>query len=245
MAASGELGAFITVVTFLGIITILISTVPNEFMIHAQNYRSISVPEYFESVDITYFAATKNFTLDPNKATGEIYGWYYIDFSLGGHDFTIEWKYPEGIMLKHVEKWWIFVTGRHNMNWYEKRQGSNLGTKLKSEHLTTYYDENRKDAQFIVRCEHTQLSVFFAYNTTKYSDILEAWENNELAVLFGINFDQVNTSYNAWNLVAQILFFQNPDIHPAINALIAIPIWATIAITVYILILKAIPFVGG
>jgi len=245
MAGSVEIRLFIFLVTFLGFFTVLVSMMPAEFGAQGQSYRQILTPEYFESVDVAYFASTKNFTLESDKATGEIYGWYYIDFSLGGWDFSIEWMYSEGIMLKHVEKWWIFTTGRHNMDWYEKQRGLNLGTRLTPEHLATYYDENRKVAEFIARCDHTTLNVFFAYNTTKYSNIMEAWENEDLGVLFGINFDKVNTSVSAWDLISRLLFFQAPEVHPAINALIAIPIWAAVSILIFILILKVIPFVGG
>jgi hypothetical protein len=82
----------------------------------------------------------------------------------------------------------------------------------------------------------------FGYNTTSYDNCTQAYENDALGIWLGINFDQVNTQYNAWNLISMILFFQMPDVHPLINVIIAIPIWVTIAYLVFTLITKLIPF---
>ena len=61
----------------------------------------------------------------------------------------------------------------------------------------------------------------------------------------GMGYSQNPSTVSAWNILAQLLFFQMPDVHPAVNALIAIPLWAAIGILVYRLVLMAIPFLGG
>ena len=242
--ASSEIKAFITVITFLGIFALLVSMIPGQFAVQSKTYRQVSVPEYFEAVDIQSFAETKNLTIPA-------YDEYGLDCSVGGWELKIYPYYSDlgnihELQLKHVDRWlgWLWI-GEHHLTWRRKKDGIDLGIKLERDELLNAYDPDRNLAEFIASCEHVTVYVAFAYNTTKYEDIVDAWANSELWMLIAIGFDQVNTSTNAWNVVAKLLFFQAPEVHPVINALIAIPIWAAIAITMYILILKAIPFVGG
>ena len=241
--ASGEIKVFITVVTFLGVFALLVSMIPGQFAVQSKTYRQVSVPEYFEAIDIQSFVETKNLTVPA-------YDEYGLDCSVGGWELRIYPYYSPlmnmyGLVLRHIDRWWIFAYGWHSLRWRSKAKGIDLGDILDKDELLEYYDSERKVAEFIASCEHTTVYVAFAYNTTKYDNIVDAWANSELWMLIGIGFDQVNTSTNAWNVIGKLLFFQAPDVHPAINALIAIPIWAAIAITIYILVLKAIPFVGG
>lgn len=241
--ASGEIKVFITVVTFLGVFALLVSMIPGQFAVQSKTYRQVSVPEYFEAIDIQSFVETKNLTVPA-------YDEYGLDCSVGGWELRIYPYYSPlmnmyDLVLRHIDRWWIFAYGWHSLRWRSKAKGIDLGYTLDKDELLEYYDSERKVAEFIASCEHTTVYVAFAYNTTKYDNIVDAWANNELWMLIGIGFDQINTSTNAWNVIGKLLFFQAPDIHPAINALIAIPLWAAIAVTIYILVLKAIPFVGG
>ena len=241
--ASGEIKVFITVVTFLGVFALLVSMIPGQFAVQSKSYRQISVPEYFEAIDLQCFTETKNLTVPAYDEFG-------LDCSVGGWELKIYPYYSDPaniheLQLKHVDRWWVFVVGEHHLTWRRKVDGIDLGIQLDKDELLNAYDADKGVAEFIVSCEHLTAYVAFAYNTTKYENIVDAWANSELWMLIAIGFDQVNTSTNAWNVIQQLLFFQAPDVHPAINALIAIPIWAAIAITIYILILKAIPFVGG
>ena len=241
--AGGEIKVFITVVTFLGVFALLVSMIPGQFAVQSKSYRQISVPEYFEAINVQSFVETKNLTVPA-------YDEYGLDCGVGGWELKIYPYYSPlmntyDLVLRHIDRWWIFAYGWHDLRWRSKVTGIDLGYTLDKDELLQYYDDERKVAEFIASCEHTTVYVAFAYNTTKYDNIVDAWANSELWMLIGIGFDQVNTSTNTWNVIGKLLFFQAPDVHPAINALIAIPIWAAIAITIYILILKAIPFVGG
>ena len=241
--ASGEIKVFITVVTFLGVFALLVSMIPGQFAVQSKSYRQISVPEYFEAVNVQSFVETKNLTVPA-------YDEYGLDCGVGGWELKIYPYYSPlmntyHLVLRHIDRWWVIAYGWHDLRWRSKVTGIDLGYTLDKDELLNAYDADKGVAEFIVSCEHLTAYVAFAYNTTKYENIVDAWANSELWMLIAIGFDQVNTSTNAWNVIGKLLFFQAPDVHPAINALIAIPIWAAIAITIYILILKAIPFVGG
>lgn len=99
--------------------------------------------------------------------------------------------------------------------------------------------------KFIIKTQDTQLTVFFGWNTTEYSKPSDALNDNAMDVLYAMSMDQVNTSMNLWSLIGMLVFFNIPDIHPALNIIIKIPFWVTTAYLVYVLAIKIIPFIAG
>ena len=99
--------------------------------------------------------------------------------------------------------------------------------------------------EYTVSTPDTGFDVLFSYNQTLYSDVIDAWDNDAVYVLCGIHFDQAQTGYNAWDIIAQVLFFQMPDVHWFINALLAVPFWLGVAYIAFILALRAIGAVFG
>jgi len=240
---SGEIKGLIIVITFLSTFFLITSMIPSGFLYTTPEGRTVEVPEYFESVDIYSFAETYNFTITQGD---ELFFEHY--FTLGGWNV---WFYSDVLTdCMHVEiydSWWVFRWNFRILEWF-----NNQGVKVSDENgniertvLDVNYDVDNQECKFKLSCTDATFVVYFGFNQTKYSKPSEALLNDDLHVLFCINFDKVNTSFNAWNLIGAILFFQMPNVHPAINALIAIPLWIMIAYLVYVLILKAVPFVGG
>jgi hypothetical protein len=253
---SAENITLVTVVTFLSVFFLLTASMPSGLIANPQQGKEVNVPTYFEAIEIQKYAQTYSVNLTSDQ--------YTDNFDLGGWRF--EWwsdaftdlgSPPSFIVLTRYDSWWIFYWYAETGRWYEKAKGTEvdgygqiaLSTRtcyyITKETLDTYYDAENHVAKFTIQFAVTQFDIFFAFNTSAYSKPSEAWNNNDLHALIGINFDKTNTTFNAWNLIGAILFFQMPDINPALNALIAIPIWILIAWLIYILILKAIPFVGG
>jgi hypothetical protein len=242
---SAENITLVTVVSFLSLFFILLALVPHPLLANPQQGRVVNVPEYFEALDLNYFSETKNFTLGTNYVR--------LKFTLGGWNLQFD-NDPvfRQFSLCSYDSWWIFTWGYESFTWYNVKGvkvSENFGTGnwqvLKWDQLNPNYDMDRKLCEFTVQNSKTQLKVYFAFNTTKYNTPYDALVGGELHVLFCVSMDKVNTSINAWNLIGSILFFQMPNVHPLINAIIAIPVWIAIAWLIYILILKAIPFVGG
>jgi hypothetical protein len=218
---------------------------PSGLLYTPSQKRIISVPKYFESIDITSYSEFKNFTIGKDLHSG-----YWFD--LGGHSFYWENNYPvEALTLYTYGGWWIFKWDYNSFKWYdsngvERSQWYETGGVVPGWRLgwdSINYSESWTLKQ--IGGQEVQVSVFWGYNKTAYASAWHAFMNNDLHVLIAIGFDQENTRMNAWNLIGSLLFFQIPEVHPAINAIIAIPIWVMIAWLIYILILKAIPFVGG
>jgi len=256
--ANEELKPLVTVVSFLALFAILAGTIPAQFYAASYEGVELNVPSDFEGIDIQSFAETWPYTLNETGGDTTIYGLYRVfdvggaDF--GGHDLDLVYRRANEsdkfVSIEHFwTEWWFFRYG-HPMSWYNRQ----MIDKTTSFHGGLYeglaLDDLENDtiqgsAEYTVKCDHLQLKAFLGYNTTLYANVTDAWDHHGLHIMLGINFDQLNTAINAWNIVGMILLFQTPDVHPVLNAIIAIPLWLCIAYLAYVLILKAIPFVGG
>lgn len=240
-----ELRGLLVVVTFLSITVLLVSMIPGEFVVGSTDNRQVAVPDDYSSSDVMAIASATNFTIGPH---------FEQSFSLGGHDFTIfddaRGSIPGNGIIVYTEwtEWWV-IHNQLYMKWYDsqniERNSAPSGPQLPYMSYMMKFqtiDDIGVNTTWTVQCERVTVKAMFGYNTTAYGNSTDAYENSALGLWLGINFDQVNTQYNAWNLIQMILFFQMPDVHPMINMIIAIPIWITIAYLVFTLITKLIPF---
>ena len=254
---SAENITLVTVVTFLSIFFILVASMPSGLTATPQQGKTVSVPSYFEAVDIQNFA--QKYAVNLTDPLSESY-----DFVFGGWNMKI-WDdaQEKAIWVYTYAAWSVFRWDFDYFHWYDFQGIERSVTGWQTAALTqvTYITYNALDDAYIrwvsqnnvtrdackwtLKNDHTEMVAYVGFNSSRYSKPSEALFGGELSILFCMNFDKVNTTFNAWNLVGAILFFQTPNVHPVINAIIAIPIWIMIAWLIYILILKAIPFVGG
>jgi len=247
MGDISELRTIITLGTFLGVLIFLIACIPPAFLIPDYEGKTIETPEYFEAIEITKYASTWNYTFDGSDITKENPSAYIKRKEIGGHTFYFYYAKPNktinGIFwVGHITYWWIFETGHHRMDIWNS--GVYKGTSLDRTELDDDYTE-RDDLTYTFQCQHTQLDIFFAFNETTYSTPSEAFDGQELKMLIGIEWSQIDTSVSAWDIIGMVLFFQLPTVHWAINALIAIPIWLGMAYVAFILILRTIGAIFG
>jgi hypothetical protein len=115
-----------------------------------------------------------------------------------------------------------------------------------------YILDNEVNGQIILTLSGQNETVFVSsviiYNHTLYDSLIDAFDSEEL--LFYITDLVVTESYygfgTGWmtglSLIAQLLFFSAPNIDPTLNAIIAIPIWVAIAISIIIIWSMIKPF---
>lgn len=243
MGDISELRGLIVAGTFITIAVLLISFIPSEFYVSSEDTKQITAPTYFEAIDIQNFADTHNFTLtNYTDNTG------YVD--LGGWRFRQTWAFggsaPTRIMeIARFDSFWIFTWFVEWGSFY--REGFEIGRTLGVARLDSdYASDGLGGLEYVNKFgETTQFFVFFAFNETTYSTPQDAWEQSELYEFWGMNFDQANTGYSAWDLIAMLLFFNLPTVHVFLNALLAVPLWIAIVYLSYILILRAIGAVFG
>jgi hypothetical protein len=85
-------------------------------------------------------------------------------------------------------------------------------------------------------------SLVVYWNMTKYSNVTEAWANDEAYLIHGIGFQESATT-NIGALIISLLFLQLPDVPVLINLFIAVPVWACIVFVIWYIVKEMIPFV--
>jgi len=251
MGDISELRGLIVVMSFLGAFVLLIGAMPSDFYT-AGDMRAISTPEeIFETIDVYSFAETKTIWL--NESGGS--EWWIDptfcieDVDIGNWDIDFYYKDANesglSCRLIHIHYEWIIWPADHHLKWFDKTgvDQSDSSGYLTVEDIQTNSVSNVSRWRAV--CDHTTYYTSFAYNTTLYGNFTHAWNYHGLYAFFGVNFDRTNTSYNAFQLISMLLFFQMPAMNPILNAFMAIPIWICIAYLIFILLLRAIGAIFG
>jgi len=244
MGDISELRGLIITISTLSCIVLLILWLPApdfaESIIEARQY---STPEDFDITEIIAYndtySLTFNYTMDMP---------YHIDADESGigHDLWLQLdKY--WISLDHFWYWFFIPVGFHDMEWYDTSHSEKISyqeaymEKLDMETLDIY----DYGSIFWMECEHLQLKIVFSYNTTMYASHFDAFDNEALTMSVGVEWELEKTTYNAWDLIAMLLFYNFPETHWMINAILKVPIWVCIAYLSYVLIIKVIPLIAG
>lgn len=266
MGDVSEVRGLIVIITFVGSLVLLYGLIPSNFLVSYTETRSVTVPDYFDSIDLIQYAEPWNITLDETGGTAIDDVYYYTDVDsdgdglFGGHDVDMDYKRANQTgtkfiaVLHIIRQWFGLIVDTHHLNW-RNTQGRTVSTTFdygpysSVQAITVTQLESDMGSEgstrYTVSCEHFYADVYFAYNTTTYSSVTDAWDHHGLSTFWGINFDQTGTSYNAWNIIGMLLFFQLPNVHWIINLMLNIPLWVGIAYLCFILILRAIGAIFG
>lgn len=252
MGDISELRGLITVITFLGVFVLLIAWIPLAFY-QAGKGRDVTVPDAFEVIDVWSYAET--FLYQMNETGGGTIGnKYYITddgLDIGNRDFTF--YYSKANLTEHELKmqhnWYYLIFPQaENLEWICTKTNENRGKLLDASEMQLDGEnqtEAVKIAKYRAKTKDFQYVGFFQYNATTYANFTHAWNHHQLYFFWAVNFDQVNTSFNAFQIVGMLIFFQLPQVNIFINALLAIPFWVCIGYLVYVLIIKVIPLIAG
>lgn len=227
------------IVVLLSTFALLVSTMPSEFVEGSNpQYRKADVPSYFEAIDVEQFANTYVITPDSDYY---IENWGKTQF---GHDMQFHANRPPTfsdyyLYNEHCFPFLFFYRwGAHKMEWIVHDTITTRGTTLYSDEIES--DMENGTARYVVKCNHFQMNCWVGYNTSLYNSVEDAWDNNGLSLMFAIEWDEKGTGINAWNLIGLLLFFQLPNIHWTLNALIAIPLWLMIAYLIFAFVMAVI-----
>lgn len=227
----------------------LINGIPVQF--YSASEPTGHVPTYFDAADLQSFASTVNFTMD--KSDPLLYGWYIHSFTVSGWELRLQYRITGtdtyGVRVQHAEYWWIFLTGYHDMTIYDLDTGAQISQGdyhiLTINNMIAHYDKNATLLKLKCQCPHAKISMYMAFNTTKYDDIGDAFVDGGLSVMVGVGFDQINTSMNVWSIFSSLFFFHLPMIHPIINTFLTFGLWIAFAYIAGILVLRVIGAVFG
>ena len=243
MGDISEIRGLIVIGTFLSVTLLLIGWMPYQFWVAGEEGRTIEVPEYFDSSDLIHWNSTYMMNITSND---------FVDFwgkeQFGHHMKYHAWKPVIGdyrMANIHYFYFWFLEHGHHKMEWINA-EGINRNCDLYEDEIQEDWDNNKNLASYTVKCSHFYCRADITYNTSIYESVHDAWASHDLHVIWGIEWDQMGTSYDAWALISSVLFFRPiAEIPFYISALIAIPVWIASAYIAYIPVLRAIGAVFG
>jgi hypothetical protein len=240
---------FIVVVTFLGFYALLLGLMPPVLLGEGNEFtgkQAVYSEEYWSISDLQELATFHNITPSNGGAYySEAWG---IDEDFG-HHFLFKSNVVDDEIKIANEHYYVFFVGvdipygHHEMSWTAKANGQefdNFLNQTEFDLVAETSDDNITAAAFDVECDHVKMHAVVGFNYTLYANATDAYENDALSIEFGIDWDELGTGLNAWNMLSRILFFQAPDIDPLINAVIAVPLWAAIGYLSYAIVLVAI-----
>jgi len=234
------LPTYIFVISFLGVFFILIASIPPQLITEGYEGETISysIPTgKWASADILELGWYDNGTLKE----GETLFLYLPNTGDSQIDLTVNWNPDYSIRISHTFLiWWIFPSAHYVYT------SDTIEDHFSYDYVESFFDEATNISSFKGQCEHgTLYYIYVSFNITEYSSLLDAWNNHEIEIMIGVRLEETLAKFNAWSLIGSLLTFSMPQIHPVLNMIIAIPIWACIIYLLYRLILLAIPFVGG
>jgi len=112
--------------------------------------------------------------------------------------------------------------------WWMSAEGIDRETYLDITEIDEDWDTEIDASEYTVSCSHFTMKSWISYNTTLYNSTLYAWDNDDLHILFAIDFEELGSRWDIFSLITGVLFLQLPDVHPLLNMFIAIPLWICI-----------------
>jgi hypothetical protein len=178
-----------------------------------------------------------------------------VDFPLGGWNIELtRYPYISGIVMYTYDSWWIFNWNYEQFKWYNSNnievttnynptgQGNfqilslnTLDSEYSSSNKTTYQAKNSR----------TKFDIFFSWNKTAYATPSDAYNHDGLVMVFSINFNDRNTSINAFSFIAGIFTFSLPGLPFIPNLILWLMIFPAAMYLAFIFVLRIVGAVFG
>jgi hypothetical protein len=242
MGDMSEMKGLIVIVSLIAVTITLIVYMPSQFYEHELDHVDLPDQSALEllSYNSTYLL---NVTHPSHDETFELngYDWRFVATSFLGNYFQI-----------YTRSYWTdyFEWDQDYFSWY-------YGNTKISENMVVGVSNvidvlspgviDAYDSPLTLRIvnDKTSADVDLQYNTTTYSSFTEAWENDALTIILFADFDERNTSINAFTLIGMLFTASLPGIDPVLNLIISIPIVVCSAYLVFIFVLRLVGAVFG
>ncbi len=231
---------FVFAIVFIMVFSTLLVSIP------AGLQGNENTPSELVGIDPSLFAGfanSENWTRSACSLAGGI--WRY-DYSLGDKDWTF-------LMLDGVDNpltisakdYWLgwFWFGAVLSTTFVSLDGEERGADLTMSEIEEDAPDGtvRYDMTFEASGEDAGSFVVY-WNTTLYTDPLDAWDNDVLHMIHGTGLANTATN-NIGALLVSLLFLQIPNVPVLVNMFLAVPIWACIIYVLWFVVKEMIPFV--
>lgn len=218
--------------------------------VYGDNYQyAITVPPYYEGLDIGVYAETVNFTIDDSTfaVSPFIPALREYKFELGGLYWVmfVDTAYTQ-LGFGERNFFGLFWISTDSLEF--RTDQINRGATLTANELNQDYAGNETWVKY--RMYHPVepdkgCDVLFGFNTSVYGSPSEALQDEELTVLVGMGLDDTYSTLNAWRLVGSFFIYNPPDIHPIVNVMIKGVTWSLFAVGCALFIGRFIPLIQG
>lgn len=255
MGAMAELRPIIVIGSFMAIVFLLISIMPQGFF--GSNNGIIITPTNtnFYSLLGTNDTITFNLTGSPPHDFGnkDFGGWHLDVQEVSTSD------YGSAIWVQVADAWYGIFYNREDFKWFNMNN-----TEIDVYHSdipdNTYpgkhyvmpiisiefNSENQTELSYLLESTKTTIKVVFLYDFSTYASPLLAYDVGNLTMIVGIDFNERNTQINAWTVIGSFLTFQLiPNCDVILALFIEIPFWLAELYVVFIMVLRVIGAVFG
>lgn len=208
-------------VSFLGIFSVLVMLMGSSFSSMERTNRLIEVPDYIDSS--IFFA--DNVTIEGN-CTLNYPDQEFIEMEDSDHEIEIEWM--------QYGKEMFFVTYRNGVKlWIIPKYERVNPHPLTWNNILDAYIDDANTSKIMMYSDSAEWTIHVYYNQTAYDNITHSYDNDELFFNIGKTNDLSASTLSAWGFLMSILTWNNPDIHPAVNFLIGLPLYAMFGIVLF------------
>lgn len=257
----------VTIILIMGIFAVLYGLMPSELFISQPDFVDIATQDkevvtYFSANNITVYSYTWVFDISypgyENNQSGLADG-HLIEFfwrNAGGALTPYEVLEFRHAYPSFLGDWWLFSNNMAVQEPYLTKMGAREAVGdarpeflIDKTQLLRLSDNGNSSLFEVSDGEVTQN--FVVMNPGNYSSLSDAWTAGQLHVIssYEVDFDAMKP--NAFWLLAQLVFFQNPDfglpdmLNQTVGYGIALTFWIVIAILIYTIVTRLIPTING
>lgn len=167
------------------------------------------------------------------------------EFSLNGFNyelFTLDFEGEPQLILGTFAEWGPFKWDSESLDWYYQ---GNLVSHNNGFMQSTVIDDYETPVTFTLANSKTSFELATAYDTASYDSFQEALEADDAFLVFQTEWDERDSSLNAFQLIGMIYTASLPGLDPLTNYLITIPLWIATIYLAFIFILRLSSFLSG
>jgi len=172
-------------------------------------------------------------------------------FKVGGWNVHVEkCEDTKGFFMETYDYWWIFYWNYDAFRWFKDgvdithEYGELMKERIDLTQLDSDFAEG-KSLGYDAKNSRTQFFVTFAFNTTKYELPTDAFDGDEMHMIFNIDWDDRNTNINALSFIAGLFTFSVPGAPIYVSAIIWLMLFPPLAYLTFIFVLKILGAIFG
>lgn len=224
-SSTGEHGTLIMIIVFFGMFGILIATLPATILVNQENTSNINFPTVFK-IGGNSFSNYTTGVMNRDNA------WHLFALNYG-EDFQLCYSWDSSGIV-------------YRLGLPPPYPGSLIEPVPVTRALIMAGKNNSTHSDLLLTIPsgvYPPITALYS-NSTGYSTIETSFDAGNMTYFLGypVNVTREATSYDVWKVVSQIMNFKTPDVHPVLNFIIGLTLWAPIIVAIIYVLDKLLPF---